>query len=372
MRAHCGDHVRAAVALRPFLLVLLLLALSLGSMLGIVGFFDARVPLLRSNGIAAVDAGAAVAPAGARVPCPRAFPKEAQCNVAKRIPVAFQDMPLARLDRWVGELPPGGCCAFSDAYRFIFVRTGKAASTTVFSAFLRPAICPLTGPGDAGLVAVNDNAGRQYRFGANCTSHLFTPLDSDCTPCGDLPRWKWLSYFVFSTARNPFSRAASSYLFCAKDATAVPFAEFCVNPDAAHGCTWLPGMEPAAEHVPNAHWGVQSSGFCGAASCNVDFVARVESISADMDAVVASINAMRLSGLPPLPPFSARAPKANNHAALAQPAAVSLFDLPENAHCVSAIASWYAEDFRLLGYSPAAPPPRRELRIPGADIIGSN
>ena len=83
-----------------------------------------------------------VAPPGTRVPCEAPLPSAAQCNVAKRIPVSAADMPRASLQRWgAGDLPPGGCCAVSDAYRFIYVRTPKAGSTTVFSAFLRPAVC---------------------------------------------------------------------------------------------------------------------------------------------------------------------------------------------------------------------------------------
>lgn len=302
---------------------------------------------------------------GLTLPCPASFPSAVRCNSKKVIPVSDADMPLVRKPlHWdaVGP-PPGGCCAWSDVYRFIFIRTPKAASTTVLSAFLRPAVCPLT-PGERGVTAAHDNAGGRYAYSANCTAEHYSPLDSDCAPCATIPRWKWLHYFVFSAVRNPYVRAASSYSFCVRNRTQVPFAAFCVNPDAAGGCAWLPGAiapPPDAPPVPNVHWSHQTAGLCGSEGCVVDWIARVESLGADLDSAVASINAMRSPGAPPLRPYSERPTHANqggSSGGAAVEAAAQLYAQPANTHCAAAVASWYARDFELLGYAASLPVPR--------------
>ena len=299
-----------------------------------------------------------VAPPGEHVPCEAPLPSAAQCNVAKRIPVSAADMPRAGAQRWgAGDLPPGGCCAMSDAYRFIFVRTPKAGSTTVFSAFLRPAVCPPPPPsaGDAGVVtASRDNAGGRYRFSASCTPELFSPLDSDCLPCSDIPRWKWLHYFVFSTVREPFSRAVSSYFFCAGANSTATFAEFCVNPDALRQCAWLaPQPQPAATPLPNGHWVAQAAGICHAQGCVVDFVVRADRFAQDMDSVVASINANRRAAVPPLPLFSSSTVGVSHRSS--HPPAAAIYSQPDNAHCVKAVAAWYAADFVTFGFATELP-----------------
>jgi hypothetical protein len=354
-RQACRDRAPCAVALNGRLgypVVLIIVAAVLLYFLGALAALDTT--WLRASAVPPLI--------GRHVPCPAVFPPGVKCNSQKSIPASDLDMPRARAAlRWEAD---GLCCAWSDAYRFIYIRTGKAASTTVLSAFLRPAICPIR-PGERGVVAPRDSAGGAYLFGANCSADRFEPLESDCAPCASLPRWKWLHYFVFSTVRNPFLRAASSYAFCVRNTSQTPFSAFCVNPDVAGACPWLPihpDVPPDAPPAANAHWGQQVSGLCSQAppgGCIVDWVARVENLNADLDVAVASINAMRLPGYPPLPLYSARPRRANHKeggSASGLSKAAQLYAAPANAHCAAAVAAWYASDFERFGYSPTELP----------------
>jgi hypothetical protein len=187
--------------------------------------------------------------------------------------------------------------------------------------------------------------------------------------CADIPRWKWLHYYVFSTVRHPLSRAVSSFFYCNKSMTH-SFAEFCVNPDAGNWCSrardivesanelspppglpvWAAGD---AQDKPDVHWTAQTMQLCGAYGCLPDFFARTESLSADLDSVVASINALRRPEMPPLPRFSDN-PVQQGHTAkwvAAYVDADTMYAAPENAHCRAAVLAWYADDYERLGYA---------------------
>lgn len=306
---------------------------------------------LSTSFLRARDVTRATLPTGQRVPCPEPLSRAAHCNAVKVIPASSKDLPPS----FVNNLSPlwdattatdvGGCCAFSDAYRFIYVRIPKSASTTLLSGFLRPAVCPPDESGfrEPGYMPHN-------RYSANCTPDKFVPTwepggFTDCAPCASIPRWKWLRYFVFTAVRDPLTRAVSSWAFC-KNASGATFAEFCINPDKG---VWCSGKGPHLNDAPDVHWMAQTANFCGVRGCIVDFVARAETLAADLDVVVESINSHRLLEYPPLPLFSAMKVR-REHGRKTNVSAQDLYSLPENSHCKSAVKSWYAEDFEILRY----------------------
>jgi hypothetical protein len=187
--------------------------------------------------------------------------------------------------------------------------------------------------------------------------------------CADIPRWKWLHYYVFSTARHPLTRAVSSYFYCNETLTQ-SFAEFCVNPDAGNWCSRSKAVKESADEPeplqeppgwasgdvvdnPDMHWQAQTMQICGVNGCMCDFLVRTENFSADFDIAVTSINALRRPDMPPLPRFSdkplLRNPTAKRVAAYVD--ADTMYAAPENAHCRAAVLAWYADDYERLGYA---------------------
>lgn len=301
----------------------------------------------------------ATAGVGPRRPCRstsyRADDSLVQCNVEKEIPshdaympagwkrsrsetVVVQSQPYNRSESlWMVEQL--SCCAVSDAYRVIYVKVAKSASSSTLPGYLRPAICPVK-PGEQGAFVVYETA----FFSPSCTGYEFEPRTNDCYPCHDIPRWKWQEYYVFSVVREPYDRAQSSYVYCRKAEAGVTFADWCVNPDKGGGyCGSIPD-------APNIHWSVQSNFLCNnQKQCIVDFVARAESLSGDLDVVVQAINAGRNTSYPPLPLYSTSGMVLNKNRPSTR---YDLLDQPENAHCRGALSRWYAPDFALLGYDP--------------------
>lgn len=277
-------------------------------------------------------------------PCANALFGNATCNVKKYIPALDEEMPAG----WLlsSSLRPDAgnpdlhwhnqgfaCCAISDAYRFIYVKVAKTASSTILVGYLRPTLCPVEkgAPPMAGFFKE-----KHARYNSNCSATRFLPLESDCFPCIHIPRWKWLHYFVFTSVRNPIDRAISSYLYCKGEA---PFSKWCVNPDVGPGgfCREGPG--------PNIHWGHQYPYMCtSGGQCIVDFVLRMENLEEDLNLITASINAVRDKHEPPLPPFVQAL--SLNHKGTDR----SILQLPGNSHCKRALQLWYEEDFTLLGY----------------------
>jgi hypothetical protein len=275
-----------------------------------------------------------------RHPCgPTPFrSRGAVCNMEKYVPERLGTP-------WTTSFPsPGSCCAVSDTYRFIFVKIAKTASSTTLVAYLRPHICPPRGDGSEKTFVYRDAP-----YAGNCSTASFLPTENDCYPCTEIPRWKWVHYYVFAIVRHPVSRAVSSYTYCKKAEAGVLFSEWCVNPDRGGG---ICGSTPDA---PNVHWGAQAADFCTAArpgvedpACAVDFVGKTESYMLDMDVIVQSINAGREAGAPQLPLYSSVQVELNRQNKSSRP---NLLDLPENAHCRQALQSWYSADMRVLGYS---------------------
>jgi hypothetical protein len=295
-------------------------------------------------------------------PCGSGRPAGAVCNVVKRIPALDEAMPLAWQPQpalpYVGEnhlmdtwRPYSfGCCVVSDAYRFIYVKIAKAAGSTIVAGFLRPAACPVVPP-DVGRFVFFDSPSE--RFSSNCTSYAFEQRDTDCGTCHQIPRWKWLHYFVFASVRHPMARAVSSYSYCGKGARGVPFASWCLNPDTGVGVDC-----GQTARKPDVHWAAQAPQLCaGGRRCIVDYLVRVENLTAELDDVVTSINAGRDPMFPPLPPYSSINAAVNRQDPATAADRAGLLDAPANAHCRSALAAWYADDFALLGYDPAWPPP---------------
>ena len=268
----------------------------------------------------------------------------------------------------------GGECFYSDTYRFIYIRTSKSASTTV-SNYLRKHACDVHSHGKSVDITNGENASsvkdetgaRKICDGANYPpldeSDLLAPLPMSIGEnvdsamnfnCAAIPRWKWLQYFVFATTKHPLERAVSSYYFCSKYLS-VSFAEFCANPDSGNWCSfdkgsmvWQPGD---AVNQPDLHWSAQSMHVCGIYGCLPDFFARTESLMDDLDRVISSINAHRVTASTPLPLFSSLDTKPVRPSVKTLGNSTVLLAAPENAHCRASILAWYAEDYERLGYA---------------------
>ncbi|KAI9028795.1 hypothetical protein DFJ74DRAFT_660110 [Hyaloraphidium curvatum] len=273
------------------------------------------------------------------------------CNVHKHIPLFDTAMPpfWKASASWnsVWHDPQAASCHFSDAYRFIMVKMAKAGSSSMGPGFLRPAVCPVKA-GESGR-SVFFHA----PFSESCTETQYTPLDSDYYACHRIPRHKWLQYYVFTSVRDPIDRAASSFNYCGKT---IAVQDWCRNPDAGGGLC----SEGNITDAPNVHWAAQTGSICDAhsRSCIVDYVVRVESLAADMDAVVHSINAGRNMSYPALPLYSARNVRINAQADHPDPQKVQEAEARANGvvkeldsePCAGALMDWYGPDFDLLGY----------------------
>ncbi|KAK1868603.1 hypothetical protein I4F81_011088 [Pyropia yezoensis] len=95
-----------------------------------------------------------------------------------------------------GELvsDPGVRCAVSDTYRFIYIVVQKAGSSSVRDYLVR-SLCG------------SPRLGR--KLDSNCTAPLLSYRDTGYrfTPCAEVPRAKFSTYYVFSLIRNVWARA---------------------------------------------------------------------------------------------------------------------------------------------------------------------
>jgi hypothetical protein len=189
-----------------------------------------------------------------------------------------------------------------------------------------------------------DDTNRNVAYSPSCNASTFQPIGNDCYPCTRIPRHKWLSYYVFSAVRNPISRALSSYLYCGKQSSGMPFNEWCRNPYAGGGTC---GVQDMAD----MHLAAQSPWLCNRmGSCIVDYVAHVENINAEMDIIVSQINRGRQSAsMPALPPFSSSV-LLNARNAVSSVEAQQMLDADENKHCANDLRTWFKEDLDILGY----------------------
>lgn len=256
---------------------------------------------------------------------------------------------------------PGVSCVVSDTYRFIYIIVHKAGSQTT-RAYLMNSLCGSRRAADAP--------------GSNCTAPLlnFRETRARYTPCKDVPRAKFASYFVFSHTRNVWARAVSTYSFCRMGAAAgISWADWCADPDTHRDC-FRTGGEAAAGVVArggppptvrgtNEHWGPQLPRLCNpAGECWVDYVGRSEGIGPHLNAVIDAINGRRDAALPPLPRFVNRVINARRGAAppaawylprsalsAADAAAADAARVTAAPSCRAAIGRYYADDVAAFG-----------------------
>lgn len=173
----------------------------------------------------------------------------------------------------------------------------------------------------------------------------------------------WRDYFVFSTVRNPFARAVSSFTFLTRGSQRnetckqhYGWADFCENPASIGsfcphntGCC-IPGPNfPVNWYMRHV---LQQSRCLAAADGGwvVDYLLRTEQLSQDFKDMVAYINSMRrmkYSNFSVLPtalskdlPFSRRTKRGG---------AIADFYTWQHRDCVQKVRSWFESDLVLLG-----------------------
>jgi hypothetical protein len=131
--------------------------------------------------------------------------------------------------------PAAACCllpaprcriTINHSYRYIMVRTRKAASTTLND-------------------ALESACGAAIKQGKECSQHdiltaralLPDDIGKDEVPSQEELEKVWSSYTVFTTMRNPFARAASGYMYLTStwantsgQCSAPTFQQFCEQP----------------------------------------------------------------------------------------------------------------------------------------------
>ncbi|KAG2493052.1 hypothetical protein HYH03_008715 [Edaphochlamys debaryana] len=172
-------------------------------------------------------------------------------------------------------------------YKFIFIRNRKAASTTVTDNFDK---CHYEGADPKLCIEV-------------VSLDRLDELNLD-------PARMWSEYFVFSTSRNPWARAGSSFDYCstkwAKQEGACrqpPFSAFCRDPSIlgkianTFRCFDRVGMYHDYYHTePVAPCLTTAEGLPA-----VDFIIRYEALAEDFPEAVRRINERRDPALPPIP-----------------------------------------------------------------------
>jgi len=207
---------------------------------------------------------------------------------------------------WYGHgpdrTPPVAACVVSDTHRFIYMLVEKVGSQTIRS-YLTRALC---GPVKT---AMDPNS--------NCTSPALNLRNTGghFTPCRQVPRDKWRTYYAFTSVRNVWARSVSAYTFCRLGEIAnIPWAAWCADPDTHLTC-YRPRV-PIRYPVPvvngtlryrrgtNGHWAPLAPRFCAhTGECWMDYVVPLEDMAPHFRAVVSTINARLPAGVPPLPPF---------------------------------------------------------------------
>lgn len=313
-------------------------------------------PSAAADATAAIDAAAAAAPLHPPYPLLGAVRKVVSDASS---PPAFQGH---------GELvsDPGVRCAVSDTYRFIYIVVQKAGSSSVRDYLVR-SLCG------------SPRLGR--KLDSNCTAPLLDYRDTGYrfTPCAEVPRAKFATYYVFSLIRNVWARAVSVYSFCKMGSTGhISWDAWCADPDTTRYC-YRPAGPSAAWAVENGgpypisrgtneHWGAQLPRLCtSSGECWVDFVGRSEDIEIHLNEAIDAINDRREGGLPSLPPYVNAVKNARQGAAppaawylprsalsAADAAAADASGVTAEPSCRDAIARYYAADVAAFGSSFAA------------------
>jgi len=190
-----------------------------------------------------------------------------------------------RLPKSVDELSFYNECIISDRMKFIYVKTAKSAGSTTLLGWLRPSLCPPKNADDE-FEGWGSKKGDANKFSKTCDANiLFPPPGTDHNPCDTIPMWKWETYFVFATIRNPYARMRSSYIYCKTDA-GLSWKEFCQDPRSANGCPFGSGRAADGHHIDMhyqfpTHWSYH--GYWG---WHLDYIIRVE----DFDEGIAQVS----------------------------------------------------------------------------------
>ncbi|PNH08690.1 hypothetical protein TSOC_004725 [Tetrabaena socialis] len=172
-------------------------------------------------------------------------------------------------------------------YKFIFIRNRKAASTTV-----------------------TDNFDKCHYKGADPKLCLEVVSQERLVERGIDAAAMWRDYFVFTTSRNPWSRAGSSYEYCSTKWSRQEgpcrqplFSAFARDPSILGKITNLfhcfdrVGMYHDYYHTePVAPCLTTAEGLPA-----IDYIVRYENLSSDMPEVFRLINDRRDPSLPPIP-----------------------------------------------------------------------
>ncbi|GLI60526.1 hypothetical protein VaNZ11_002532 [Volvox africanus] len=172
-------------------------------------------------------------------------------------------------------------------YKFVFIRNRKAASTTV-----------------------TDNFDKCHYGNADPKLCIEVASKASLIERGIDPAMMWRDYFVFTTSRNPWARAGSSYDYCSTKwartdgACRQPaFSSFCRDPSILgkisnlFHCFDKVGMYHDYYHTePVAPCITTPEGLPA-----LDYIIRYENLSSDLPEAVRLINKRRDPSLPPLP-----------------------------------------------------------------------
>ncbi|WIA09571.1 hypothetical protein OEZ85_008963 [Tetradesmus obliquus] len=235
------------------------------------------------------------------------------------------------------KLPFPGCHVFiNHKYKYIYIRSPKAASTSIVDELGECNNERTRGANSSTCMGMHGTWEHWYKDPKNITD-------------------MWRDYFVFGFVRNPWKRAYSLFKYMQSDGCMagdsltqphcqVAWGDFCVDPwgssDAVHdaGCLMRSKSYMYFHMMDQFHCMVTSEG-----QWAVDYIGRVESANEDWKDVLAAINQRREPEMPEIP-YNPLVPKNVRNGSVSDPFA------GDNAHCLDAVSSWYACDIEKYGY----------------------
>ncbi|KAF8073165.1 hypothetical protein HT031_000826 [Scenedesmus sp. PABB004] len=239
-------------------------------------------------------------------------------------------------------LPFPGCHVFiNHKYKYIYIRSPKAASTSIVDELGECNNVRTRGHNASTCMGMHSSWEHFYRDPKNITD-------------------MWRDYYVFGFVRNPWKRAYSLFKYMQSDGCMLgdnvtaprcqmDWSTFCTDPwgssdrVADAGCLYRSKSYMYFHMMDQHHCMVTQSG-----DWAVDFVGRVESANEDWTLVVKAINARRDAGLPELP-YNPLVPKNVRAGNVSRPYGGA------HAHCLDAVSRWYACDMEKFGYLKSAP-----------------